>query len=132
MTLPPLAPTGNSSPLEAATGKSVRDAGIVTVSQRKRQMEEAGEEDGAHRYPKKGGMSALNDLAANFGAYLAHVAKKEERAEEKENLNSMKDIAKLKELSALRDKADNPREKDLYTKKISKILEAMDSDQDSN
>ncbi len=115
-------------PLEAATGKSVRDAGIVTVSQRKRQMEEAGEEDGAHRYPKKGGMSALNDLAANLGAYLAHVAKKDEKAEEKEN--SMKDIAKLKELSALRDKADNPREKDLYTKKISKILEAMDSYQD--
>jgi hypothetical protein len=110
----------------AATGKTVRDAGVVTVSERKRQSEQAGEEDGAHRYPKKGGMGALNELAVNFGAYINQLVAKDQKPE-----GSLKEtIENLKELNALREKAKTPREESIYTKKIEKLLVAMDSDCD--
>ena len=124
--------TGDSSPLQAVSpsvsGKNVRDAGIVVVTQRKRQNEASGGEEGAHRYPKKGGMGALNELAVNFGTYINRLAEKEDKAEGKENMKNH--IETLKELTALRAQAETEREKNSYTKKINKILDAMDSESD--
>ena len=99
------------------------------MQSRKRQNEQSGGEEGAHRYPKKGGMGALNELALNFGAYLGQLT--DVKADGKEN--SLKDnIEALKELTALRAQAESDREKKLYTKKINKILAAMDSGSESD
>ena len=117
------------SPPPAVSGKNVRDAGVLCMQSRKRQNEQSGGEEGAHRYPKKGGMGALNELALNFGAYLGQLT--DVKADGKEN--SLKDnIEALKELTALRAQAESDREKKLYTKKINKILAAMDSGSESD
>ena len=63
-------PPAVTSPPHAVSGKNVRDAGVLDMQARKSQNEQSGEEKGAHRYPKTGGMGALNELALNFGAYL--------------------------------------------------------------
>ena len=123
---------GGSSPQQAvspaASGKNIRDAGIVVVTQRKRQNEASGGKEGAHRYPKKGGMGALNELAFNFGAYINRMAVKEDKLEGKENRKD--NIDTLKELHALRAQAETEREKKAYTKQINKILDTMESDTD--
>jgi hypothetical protein len=56
-----------ATPSTPVSGKNVHDAGIVTVQGRKRQNEQADEDEGGHRFPKKSGMGALNELALNFG-----------------------------------------------------------------
>ena len=104
---------------------SRRYAGIVVFTQRKRQNEASGGEEGAHRYPKKGGMGALNELAVNFGTYITAWL----RRRTSEGKVDMKDyIENLKELTALRAQAETEREKKSYIKKINKILDAMDSE----
>ena len=56
------------------------------------------------------------------------MAEKEDKAEGKENMKNH--IETLKELTALRAQAETEREKNSYTKKINKILDAMDSESD--
>ena len=74
-------------------------------------------------------MGALNELAINFGAYLGKLTDTKADGEE----NSLKDnIEALKELSALCAEAESNRWKKLYTKKINKILAAMDSGTESD
>ena len=137
---PPPAPGVTSTPpsadesstldavLPAEPGKTVRDAGVVAVSERKRQNEQ-NEEAGAHRYPKKGGMGALNDLAVNFGAYINQLVAKDQKVEGSEC--SLKEtIENLKDLNTLRDKAKTEREVRFYTKKIDKLMATMNSDSD--
>jgi hypothetical protein len=115
-TLLPQHSAGSSHP-PAVSGENVRDdPGIAAMQVRKRKNEQSGEEEGAHRGPKKGGMGALNEPALNFGEYLKDLTAP---------------ITALKELTALRAQAESDHEKKLYTKKINKILAAMDSDTDS-